>query len=139
MSCWPAFPGTMSRWWHSKAGGCKGHCHSQLQNTDHIGIFSQNAYIPEEQERYFHVGYLFLQQLCTELQLDNICRKIRDCHKFSYDVYTILTDLVYARILSSFSKLSSYSCYKSLLEHPKYTLQNLYRSLSAMAEEFDFI
>ena len=24
-----------------------------------------------------NIGYLFLQQLCTELRLDNICRKIR--------------------------------------------------------------
>lgn len=46
---------------------------------------SQAAYIPKDEERSFNIGYLFLQQLCTELRLDNICRKIRSNHKFTYD------------------------------------------------------
>ena len=61
---------------------------------------SQSSYIPKNEERSFHIGYLFLQELCTELRLDNICRKIRSKHKFTYDFHAILTDLVFARILS---------------------------------------
>ena len=34
--------------------------------------FSQAACIPMNETRSFHAGYLFLQQLCTELRLDNI-------------------------------------------------------------------
>lgn len=108
--------------------------------TETVSVsFSQTSYIPKDQERCFNVGYLFLQQLCTELRLDNICRKIRGRHKFSYDFHAILTDLIYARILSPSSKLSSYSYCNSLLEPPKYTLQNLYRALSVMAAESGFI
>ena len=55
--------------------------------------FSQGAYIPKNEERSFNVGYLFLQQICKELRLDNICRKIRSHHKFTYDFKAILTDL----------------------------------------------
>ena len=101
--------------------------------------FSQGSYIPKNEERSFNVGYLFLQQICTELCLDNICRKIRSHHKFTYDFKAILTDLIYARILSPSSKLSSYSYCQSLLEPPKYTLSNVYRALSVMAEESDLI
>ena len=101
--------------------------------------FSQAACIPMNETRSFHAGYLFLQQLCTELRLDNICRVIKGRHKFKYDLHAILTDLVYARVLSPSSKLSSYNFCKTLLEPPKYEIQGVYRALSVIAEESDFI
>ncbi len=101
--------------------------------------FSKAAYIPKGEERSFDVGYLFLQRLCTDLWIDNICRKVSSRHKFTYDFKAILTDLIYARILSPSSKRSSYSFCQTLLEPPKYSLQNVYRALSVLAEESDFI
>lgn len=97
------------------------------------------ARIPLDEERVFNIGYLFLQKICSELRMDNICRNIRNHHKFSYDFQAILTDLIYTRILAPSSKLSSYKYCHSLLEPPKYSLQDLYRALSVLAEEFDFI
>lgn len=110
------------------------------QQKEKISVsFSPFARIPLEEARLFNVGYLFLQQICSELRLDNICRNIRNHHKFTYDLHAILTDLIYSRILSPSSKFSSYAYCKSLLEPPKYSLQNLYRSLSVLAEESDYI
>lgn len=100
---------------------------------------SRTAYIPKNEERCFHVGYLFLQRLCTELKINSICRKISKRHKYSYDFGAILTDQIFARILAPSSKLGSYSFCGTLLEPPKYGLQDLYRALSVMAEESDFI
>lgn len=100
---------------------------------------SKSAYIPKDEERSFDVGYLFLQCLCADLRLDNICRKISSRHKYTYDFAAILTDLIYARILSPSSKRSSYAFCQTLLEPPKYSLQNLYRALSVLADESDFI
>ena len=97
------------------------------------------ARIPLDEERVFNIGYLFLQKICSELRIDNICRNIRNHHKFSYDFHAILTDLIYTRILAPSSKLSSYKYCHSLLEPPKYSLQDLYRALSVLAEESDFI
>lgn len=97
------------------------------------------ARIPLDEERIFNIGYLFLQKICSELRMDNICRNIRNHHKFSYDFQAILTDLIYTRILAPSSKLSSYKYCHSLLEPPKYSLQDLYRALSVLAEESDFI
>lgn len=110
------------------------------QHTGKINVeFSKAASIPLNEQRSFNVGYLFLQDLCTQLRLDKICRTIKDRHKFKYDLGAILTDLIFARILSPSSKLASYEYCKSLLEPPRYSLQDVYRSLSVIAEESDFI
>ena len=101
--------------------------------------FSQGACIAMNEMRSFHIGYLFLQRLCTQIRIDKICRAIKSRHKFKYNLNAILTDLVYARILSPRSKLGSYEYCRTLLEPPKYSLQDMYRSLSILAEESDFI
>ena len=46
-------------------------------------------------------------------------------HKFKYDLHAILTDLVYARVLSPSSRFSSYNFCKTLLEPPKYEIQEI--------------
>ncbi len=110
------------------------------QNTGKISVeFSKSATIPMNEQRSFNVGYLFLQSLCTQLRIDKICRTVRDRHNFKYDLHAILTDLIFARILSPSSKSASYEYCRSLLEPPKYALSDVYRALSVIAEESDFI
>ena len=110
------------------------------QHTGKVSVeFSKAAAVPMNERRSFNVGYLFLQKLCTQLRLDKVCRTIKSRHNFKYDLNAILTDLVYARILSPASKLASYEYCQSLLEPPKYSLQDVYRSLSVIAGESDFI
>lgn len=100
---------------------------------------SRGDYITKNEERCFKVGYLFLQKLCSELKIDLICKKISKRHKFTYDLGSILKDQIFSRILEPSSKLGSYSYCHTLLEPPKYELQNIYRALSVMAEESNFI
>lgn len=115
---------------------------TDLYNQHNVKVtvpFSKAACIPKNEIRSFHIGYLFLQSLCTQLCFDKICRTIKSRHKFQYDFHAILTDLIYARILSPSSKLGSYEFCQTLLEPPKYNLQDVYRALSVIAEESDFI
>ena len=53
-------------------------------------------------------------------QLNRVCRKIRDKHHFEYDLNSILSDLIYTRILDPGSKRSSYASAKNFLEAPEY-------------------
>lgn len=109
------------------------------KNGKVIVEFSKAACIPLNEQRSFHIGYLFLQSLCTQLRLDKTCRTIKSRHKYKFDLNSILTDLVYARILAPSSKLGSYEYCQTLLEPPLYSLPDVYRALSVIAEESDFI
>ena len=100
---------------------------------------SPKSLINLNERRSFNCGYLFLQKICSDLRIDNICRNIKGRHKFKYDIQAIITDLVYARILNPSSKKSSYSYCQSLLEPPKYSLDNVYDALQILADESDYI
>ena len=100
---------------------------------------SPKSLINLNERRSFNCGYLFLQKICSDLRIDNICRNIKGRHKFKYDIQAIITDLVYARILNPSSKKSSYSYCQSLLEMPKYSLDNVYDALQIIADESDYI
>lgn len=95
--------------------------------------------IRKGERRVFSSGYLFLQSLYYSLRLDNTCRAIRSRHRFRYDLDAILSDLIYARILEPSSKRASYKYCQSLLEPPKYGEHDVYRSLSVLAGESDYI
>ena len=101
--------------------------------------FYPNRKIPHGQKRCFHGGYLFLQSIYYQLNLDQICRKIRTRHNYKYDLNAILSDLIYTRILDPGSKRSSFQAAKKFLEPPRYELHDSYRALSILAQESTFI
>ena len=60
-------------------------------------------------------------------------------YSFSYDLDSILSRLVYERILNPSSKLSCYEQSSDLLEPPAFELHQIYRALSVIANESDSI
>ena len=101
--------------------------------------FNSNHRIERNRCRTFNCGYLFLQSLYYDLRLDNICRNISGRNLYEYDLDAILSDLIYARILDPGSKRSSVEYCRTLLEPPKYGLHDVYRALSVLAKEMDYI
>ena len=101
--------------------------------------FHSNRLLDYDKQKLFTGGYLFLQSVYYGLKLDSICRKIRNRHKFKFDLNAILSDLVYARVLDPSSKCSSFQAAQRFLEPPSYELHDVYRALSILAEELDFI
>ena len=113
---------------------------SYKKENETISIpFHPNMQIKLNEQRNFNCGYLFLQSLCSDLRFDNICRNIRNRHDYEYPFQDILLDMVYARILYPASKKSTYSFAQTLLEQPEYDLHHMYRSLSVLAGESDYI
>lgn len=109
------------------------------ENADVSILLSPNKLIEMNQQRSFNCGYLFLQSICSSLRFDKICRNIKSRHNYAYDLNAILSDLIYARILQPSSKRSSYAFAQTLLEKPTYELHDIYRALSILAKESDYI
>ena len=101
--------------------------------------FRADKQIDYAQQVKYRGGYLFLQAIYYRMQLDKVCRKLRDKYKFQYDINAILSDLTYARVLEPASKLSSYSTASEFLEPPTYELHDVYRALDVLGTECDFI
>lgn len=101
--------------------------------------FHSNRLMDYNRKKLFTGGYLFLQSVYYGLKMDSICRKIKSRYKFEYDLNAILSDLIYTRILEPSSKSSSFRAAKKFLEPPSYELHDVYRALSILAKEMDFI
>ena len=92
-----------------------------------------------DEQRRFNGGYLFLQDIYYGLGLHKICRAISGRHLFEYDLNDILSRLIYTRILFPASKKSSFEESKRFMEQPSFELHDIYRALSVMAEESNYI
>lgn len=103
-----------------------------------IELCSSTDLVLNEQHR-FNGGYLFLQTIYYELGLHKICRAIASRNSFVYDLNDIFSRLVYTRVLYPSSKKSSFEESKRFLEQPSFELHDIYRALSVIAEESDYI
>lgn len=101
--------------------------------------FHSNRLMDYNRQKLFTGGYLFLQSFYYGLKMDSICRKISSRYQFKYDLNAILSDLIYTRVLEPSSKTSSFKAAKQFLETPTYELHDVYRALSVLAKECDFI
>ena len=101
--------------------------------------FHSNKLMDYYKQKLFTGGYLFLQSVYYGLKMDSICRKIKSRYKFEYDLNAILSDLIYTRVLEPSSKRASFQAAKQFLEPPAYELHDVYRALSILAREMDFI
>lgn len=91
------------------------------------------------ERKVFNGGYLALSKIYHQLGISGICDDISSRHGFEYDLDNILSRLIYTRVLSPGSKLSSYSESRRFIEQPRFKLEDIYRSLSVLARESDFI
>ena len=93
----------------------------------------------KNEQKLFNCGYLFLQRIYYRLGLDRICADISSRHSFEYDLNEVLSRLIYTRILYPSSKLASNKQAAKFIEQPSFELHDIYRALSVLAEENDFI
>ena len=111
----------------------------QNENGKYLIELNANTDLNLKDQRRFNGGYLFLQSIYYELGLHKICRAIATKHDFDYDLNDIMSKLIYTRIMYPCSKKSSFEEAKRFIENPSFKLHDIYRSLSVIAEESDYI
>ena len=101
--------------------------------------YSPAKQIARGEQKSFNGGYLFLQNIYHQLGLSKISKVISDKYKFTYNLDSILSRLVYSRIIFPASKLATCDQSKLFIEQPEFELQHVYRSLEVLAKESDYI
>ena len=101
--------------------------------------YSPAKQIEKDEQKSFNGGYLFLQQIYHQLGLSKISKVISDKYKFTYNLDSVLSRLVYSRIIFSASKLATCEQSRLFMEQPEFELQHVYRSLEVLAKESDYI
>lgn len=109
------------------------------ENKEIIISYSPSKLLKKGEQKLFNCGYLFLQNIYYLLGLDKVCRDISRRHSFEYDLNDVLSKLIYTRILFPSSKLSSCKQAAKFIEQPSFQLHDIYRALSVLSEESDFI
>ena len=109
------------------------------ENREIIVKYSPSKVIVKGEQHSFNGGYLFLQQIYHELKLNKICTQISRKYKFTFDMSSILSRLLYARIIYPCSKLATFQLSSRFIEQPNFELQHIYRALEVIAKETDLI
>lgn len=99
----------------------------------------ENKQIEKDEQFLFNGGYLFLQQIYYGLGLDTICEKIENKYRFKYNLNSILSNLIYGRILYPASKFKTKELCKKFLEQPCIEYNHILRGLEVISKESDFI
>lgn len=100
---------------------------------------SQTQLIDKDKRNLFNCGYFFLEKIYYGLQLDKICESITNKYQFKYDLNSILSRLIYGRIIFPSSKLAINELSKKFIEQPNFELHHIYRALEVISKENDFI
>jgi transposase len=107
------------------------------QKREVLVKYSPAKPIVKGEQHFFNGGYLFLQQIYHELGLHKICKEISTKYKFEFDLNSVLSRLIYARIIFPSSKRTTYKLSKEFIEKSNFKIQHIYRALEVIAKETD--
>jgi transposase len=112
---------------------------AENKEPDVIAKFSPSSIIAKNENRLFNGGYLFLERIYHELGIHMICKDISQRYKFDFDLDSILSRLVYSRIIYPSSKSATFDLSKNFIEQPKFELHQIFRALDVLSKENFFI
>ena len=112
----------------------------EKENNNILNIpFYKNKFLEKNTKYTFNAGYLFLQDIYYSLGLNNICNDITNKHHFKFDLNSVLSRLIYSRIIFPSSKLKTLELSNNFIEQANFDYNHIMRSLEVISKETDFI
>ena len=112
----------------------------EKDNNNILNIpFYKNKFLEKNTKYTFNAGYLFLQDIYYSLGLNNICNDITNKHQFKFDLNSVLSRLIYSRIIYPSSKLKTLELSNNFIEQSNFDYNHILRSLEIISKETDFI
>lgn len=112
----------------------------EKENNNILNIpFYKNKILEKNTKYTFNAGYLFLQDIYYSLGLNNICNDITNKHQFKFDLNSVLSRLIYSRIIFPSSKLKTLELSNNFIEQPNFVYNHILRSLEVISKETNFI
>lgn len=99
----------------------------------------EDKIIEKDIQNLFNIGYLFLQTIYYSLKLNKICDEITNKYQFKYNLNSILSNLIYARIIYPSSELKTLELCQNFFEHPNFDYNHILRALEIISKESDYI
>ena len=98
-----------------------------------------NEKVPKTNEEvskptWLNIGYFCLQDIMKGLELKKYCNNLTANRKVTFDSYTILRFLTYARILDPKSKYATWDRLNTYYEKPKFEYQHILRFMDILEE-----
>ena len=84
-----------------------------------------------------NIGYLFLQKLYHDLEIDSFFKKVSASSKITFDPNLVNRFLTFARILEPDSKLGTYDHLDRYYEKPVFDYVHILRTMDLMQEHYD--
>ena len=85
---------------------------------------------------WVNIGYLFLQYIMSGLELKSFFKEITKDRKNTFDCYTIMRFLTYARILDPKSKHATWGKLGTYYEKPNFEYQHILRCMDILSENY---
>lgn len=92
---------------------------------------------PVSSSTWLNIGYFFLQDIMKELRLKSFFHERTENRKVTFDCYTILRFLTYARILDPLSKHATWHKLDTYYEKPDFDYQHILRFIDLLEENYD--
>ena len=111
----------------------------QDEKKEIIVRYKPSILLKWDEQKSYNAGYLPLQNIYYQLGLDRLCSKMQAKYRIDYDLNDILSKLIFSRILYPSSKHASNRLAKNFIEQPTFELHDIYRALSVLAKDSEYI